>query len=182
MSNTLLKSRLSRLVVLPPCLRAGSQSLPLLGLSILPNQQQCCLWISVSTCRALSYLSYCNCKANKAEKERRQKIFRNFFSSFLKYGPLRYPVFPLFHFPVSSPRGLWGSRPCLRRKLEWELWENSHLQSEVEDLGLSPVPCGYDDFKAVCHVFLYNFVATKIGFALKNEKVISNSFSKSRKE
>lgn len=43
------------------------------------------------------------------------------------------------------------------------------MQSEVEDLGLLPVPLGYDDFKAVCHVFLHNFVATKIAFALKKK-------------
>lgn len=43
------------------------------------------------------------------------------------------------------------------------------MQSEVVDLGLLPVLCGYDDFKAVCHVFLYNFVATKIVFALKKK-------------
>lgn len=111
----------------------------------------------------------CNYKANKA-KTKRERILTNIFSSFQKCGSVRYPVVPLFHFSVSSLRGLRGSRPCLRRKLVWELWENFHLQSEVEDLGLLPVPCVYDDFKAVCHVFLYNFLATKIVFALKMKK------------
>lgn len=39
-----------------------------------------------------------------------------------------------------------------------------YIQSEVQDLGLLPVLCGYNDLRAACHVFLCNSIATKIAF------------------
>lgn len=124
---------MSRLLVLPLVWKQADDLLPLLGSSCLPNQQQCCLRISVPTCCALSYLSYCNCKANKAKKEERRSS-EIFFCSFPKCGPLRYPVFPLFHFSVSGPRGLWGQglvlegswngscEKILTCKVKWRIW------------------------------------------------------------
>lgn len=70
--------------------------LPLLGLSCLPNQQQCYLCISVPTCCALSFLFHCNCKTNKAKKGDNPQIF--LLLSLSKTWPAKILCFPIVSF------------------------------------------------------------------------------------